>query len=137
MSHEMTITFPGGKKVDAELSGHTIRTDQPEKGGGEGSAPAPFDLFLAAIGTCAGFYVLGFCQARNLPTEGIRLRQRATFDAATKTLASVDVDIELPESFPEKYHQALVRAADQCAVKRALEAQPRILVRTVTPQRAA
>src|SRR5690242_16184098 len=70
------VTFPGGKRVAANVAGRVIRTDQPASLGGEDSAPAPFDLFLASIATCAGIYVLGFCQARNLSTEGLAVRQR-------------------------------------------------------------
>lgn len=128
---QMVVTFPGGKRVDTEIGGHVIRTDQPRMGGGEDSAPAPFSLFLAAIGTCAGIYVAGFCQKRGLPTEGIRLRQRNHFQPETGVLARVELDIEVPPSFPAKYHDALVRVADQCAVKKAIQAQPQFLVRTV------
>jgi putative redox protein len=132
MASEMIVTFPGGKKVDTQVGAHVIRTDQPAAGGGEDSAPAPFGLFLAAIGTCAGIYVLGFCQKRELPTEGIRIRQRNTFDVETGVLAKVELDVEVPPSFPEKYRDALVRVADQCAVKKAIQAQPVFQVRTVT-----
>ena len=128
---EMVVTFPGGKRVDTEIGGHVIRTDQPRAGGGEDSAPAPFSLFLASIGTCAGIYVVGFCQKRGLPTDGIRIVQRNRFDAETGALAGVDLDIEVPASFPAKYHDALVRVADQCAVKKAVQAQPAFAVRTV------
>ncbi len=130
-SSEMIVTFPGGKRVDTEVGGHVIRTDQPKAAGGGDSAPAPFSLFLAAIGTCAGIYVVGFCQKRDLPTEGIRIRQRNHFDRETGVLSKVDLDIEVPASFPEKYHDALVRVADQCAGKKAIQAQPQFAVRTV------
>ena len=128
---QMTISFPGGARVDAQVGGHTIKTDQPIQGGGEDSAPTPFSLFLASIGTCAGIYVLGFCKQRGLPTDGIRLVQTITPDRSTGLVGSIDVDIELPAGFPEKYHEALVRAASQCAVKKHLEFPPAIQVRTV------
>ncbi|HSN89968.1 MAG TPA: OsmC family protein [Anaeromyxobacteraceae bacterium] len=130
-ANEMIVTFPGGKRVDTEIGGHVIRTDQPASGGGENTAPAPFSLFLASIGTCAGIYVVGFCQKRDLPTAGIRIVQRNHFDPQTGALAGVDLDIEVPPSFPDKYHEALVRVADQCAVKKAIQLQPRFEVRTV------
>ncbi len=131
-SSEMIVTLPGGKRVDAKVGDHLIRTDQPVRVGGEDSAPAPFSLFLAAIGTCAGIYVAGFCQSRGLPTEGIRLRQRNHFDPKTGVLLRVELDVEVPPTFPEKYHDALVRVADQCAVKKAIQAQPTFAVRAVT-----
>ena len=131
MAMEMTVTFPGGKKVDTRIGNHVIRTDQPVSNGGEDTAPSPFNLFLAAVGTCAGIYVAGFCQKRGLPTDGIRLRQRNHFDPETGVLRRVEIDVEVPPSFPEKYHEALVRVADQCAVKKAIQAQPVFEVRTV------
>lgn len=130
-SAEIVVTFPGGKRVDAQVGAHLVRTDQPREGGGEDSAPAPFSLFLASVATCAGIYVLGFCQKRGLPTEGIRLTQRVLQDRETGALTGVEIDVEVPPSFPEKYRDALVRVADGCAVKKAIQAQPRFAVRTV------
>lgn len=137
MATEMTVTFPGGKKVDARLGNHVIRTDQPVSNGGEDTAPAPFDLFLASIGTCAGIYVVGFCQKRELPTDGIRIRQRNHLDPETGVLTRVELDVEVPPSFPEKYREALVRVADQCKVKKAIQAQPVFAVRTVVADAAS
>jgi ribosomal protein S12 methylthiotransferase accessory factor len=131
MSSEMVVTLPGGKRVDTQIGSHVIRTDQPVSNGGEDTAPAPFSLFLASIGTCAGIYVAGFCQKRGLPTEGIRLVQRNRIDPETGVLAGVAIDIEVPPGFPEKYLEALVRVADQCAVKKAIQAQPVFEVRAV------
>ena len=124
MSSDMVVTLPGGKRVDTRIGAHVIRTDQSASNGGEDSAPSPFQLFLAAIGTCAGIYVAGFCQKRGLPTEGIRLRQRNHVDRETGVLTRVEIDVEVPPGFPEKYLEALVRVADQCAVKKAIQAQP-------------
>ncbi len=131
MASEMTVTLPGGKRVDTQIGSHVIRTDQPVSNGGEDTAPSPFQLVLAAIGTCAGIYVAGFCQKRGLPTEGIRIRQRNHFHPETGVLARVELDIEVPPSFPDKYFDALVRVADQCAVKKAIQAQPVFEVKTV------
>jgi putative redox protein len=128
---ELFVTFPGGRRVDTEIGGHVIRTDQPLTNGGDDSAPSPLSLFLAAIGTCAGLYVASFCQRREIATDGIRLRQRNHFDPETGVLARVELDIEVPPSFPEKYRDALVRAADGCAVKKAVQAQPVFEVKTV------
>jgi putative redox protein len=128
---DMTITFPGGARVDAQVGQHIVRTDQPTRGGGENSAPTPFSLFLASIGTCAGIYVLGFCAQRGLPTEGIRILERVESNPATGLVDKVALDIQVPPEFPAKYHEALIRAADQCAVKKHLETPPRFEVRTV------
>ena len=128
---EMIVTFPGGKRVDARIGDHVVHTDQPVANGGDDSAPSPFELFLASIGTCAGIYVVGFCQKRNIPTEGIRIRQRTDVDPETGALTRVHIEIEVPPSFPERYRDALVRVADQCTVKRTIQAQPAFEVRTV------
>jgi len=135
MDLEATITFPGGKRVDADLYGRSIPTDQPAAVGGEGTAPEPFALFAASIGTCAGFYVLSFCQARGLPAEGLALRQRLRFDGPK--LVAVELDVVLPPGFPDRYREALLRAAEGCKVKKAIEAQPRFVVRTLPAERAA
>lgn len=133
----MTIGFPGGKRVDAEFQGHNISTDQPEHGGGDNSAPAPFDLFLASIGTCSGIYVLSFCQQRGLPTDDITIDQEMVRDPETGMLASISLEIQLPDDFPEKYRKAIVRAAEKCAVKRHLEAPPMLSIKTTKPGETA
>ena len=115
---EMEIVFSGGKRVDALYGDFTVRTDQSPSGGGEGSAPEPFDLFFSSLGTCAGIYVLSFCQHHDLPWEGIRLVQRAERDEDTGMFQLMEIDIMVPEGFPVKYHKALVRSAEQCTVKR-------------------
>lgn len=127
---EIVVTLPGGRRVDAQLPGHVVHTDQPRDQGGEDSAPSPFQLFLASLGTCAGIFVQGFCAKRDLPTEGIRIRETPRY-GADGSLAAVDLDIEVPPSFPEKYREALVRVADQCSVKKAIQARPEFAVRTV------
>ncbi len=125
---EMTIDFPGGARVDAHFGGFVVPTDQPAMGGGEDSAPTPFATFLSTIGTCAGIYVLGFCRQRGIPTKGIRLVQRMQTDPATHLVSDVQVTIELPKGFPDKYSDAVVRAAEQCAVKKHFEHPPIIRV---------
>jgi len=121
---DIRVSFPGGKRVDASLGGRVIATDQPTELGGEDSAPAPFDLFLASVATCAGIYVLGFCQARGLSTEGLGLTQHVEYDAETHLPKILTLELELPASFPEKYRTAVVRAAERCKVKQTIAAQP-------------
>lgn len=127
---EMKITFPGGKKVDAELNGRVIKTDQPVDAGGEGTAPSPYDYFLASLGTCAGIYVLAFCQQRGINTEGMSIIQRMEFkteDGKSK-LARVDIEITLPAGFPEKYRNAVVKAAELCSVKKVIMNPPEFAI---------
>ncbi len=128
---DMTISFPGGARVDAQFGPYTLRTDQPPMGGGEGSAPTPFATFLASIGTCAGIYVLGFCRQRGLPSEGIQIRQRLDVNPANGMVEQIRLEIRVPRDFPEKYHAALVRSAEQCAVKKHMESPPRFAIETV------
>jgi ribosomal protein S12 methylthiotransferase accessory factor len=127
---ELLIDFPGGARVDAHFGEFTVKTDQPSTGGGEGSAPSPFEFFLSSIGTCAGIYVLGFCRQRGLPTEGIRIIQRISRSPLTHLVDVIELEIQVPPAFPEKYYEALVRSADQCAVKKHLEQPPRFNVHT-------
>ena len=121
---EMEITFPGGARVDASFGGMTVKTDQPAQGGGTGSAPTPFATFLASIGTCAGIYVLGFCQQRGLPTKDIKIIQRMQSNPMTGLVGKIALDIQLPPDFPEKYKAAVIKSAEQCTVKKHLEHPP-------------
>ena len=121
---DMIIDFPGEARVDAHYGPFTIKTDQPPAGGGRGEAPTPFSLFLASMGTCAGIYVLGFCQQRNLPTDGIRLIQRVHRSMQTGMVSQIDLEIQVPPTFPEKYRGSLIRSAQLCAVKKHLEHPP-------------
>lgn len=128
---EMIIDFPGGARVDAHFGPYTVKTDQPPMGGGEGSAPTPFSVFLASIGACAGIYVLGFCRQRGLSTDGMRIIQRLRSNPLNGMVEEIDIDIQVPPGFPEKYYDALVRSADQCAVKKHMEKPPRFNIRAV------
>jgi ribosomal protein S12 methylthiotransferase accessory factor len=125
---EIEVSFPGGKRVDARVGSFVVKTDQPTELGGAGSAIAPFELFLSSLATCAGIYVLGFCQARSLSTEGLSLRLHVDPDAETKLPRRIEIRLGLPASFPEKYRAAIVRAAEGCKVKKTIAAQPMIEV---------
>jgi ribosomal protein S12 methylthiotransferase accessory factor len=122
--HDIAVSFPGGKRVDARIGAFVVHTDQPVDQGGEGRAAAPFDLFLASLATCAGLYVLGFCQARGLSTDGLALQQHVEFDPTTKLPSRIRVEVVLPPSFPERYRAAIVRAAEGCKVKKTIAAAP-------------
>jgi ribosomal protein S12 methylthiotransferase accessory factor len=134
---EIIVDFPGGAKVDAHFGPYTIKTDQPVMGGGEGSAPTPFALFLSSIGACAGIYVLGFCQQRGLPTDGIRIVQSVHTDPSSGMVSKIDLEIQAPPTFPEKYLPSLIRSAELCAVKKHLEHPPKFDVTTRVVDMAA
>ncbi len=127
---EMIIDFPGGARVDAHFGPYTVKTDQPPMGGGEGSAPTPFAVFLASIGTCAGIYILGFCRQRGLPTDGMRIIQRMHSNPFSGMVEKIELEIQVPPSFPEKYRPSLVRAAELCAVKKHFEQPPKFEITT-------
>lgn len=123
---EMLIDFPGGSRVDAHFANFTVPTDQPPAA----SAPTPFAVFLSSIGTCAGIYVLGFCRQRNLPTDGIQIIERVHSNPMTGMVEKIDLEIQVPPSFPEKYRDSLIRSAELCAVKKHLENPPKFEITT-------
>jgi ribosomal protein S12 methylthiotransferase accessory factor len=131
---DIEVSFPGGKRVTATVGPFEVETDQPRDLGGEASAIAPYDLFLASIATCAGVYVLGFCQARGLPTEGLALVQHHEFDEGTHLVRAVRIELKLPPGFPERYRAAIVRAAESCKVKKTIAAAPSFEVVLADPQ---
>lgn len=125
---KMEIFFEDGKKVNARYGDMVIKTDQPVESGGEGSAPAPFDLFLASIGTCAGIYVKSFCAQRSIPTNDIVITQNVIYNFEKRLVGKITLDISLPDYFPAKYKDAVINAANLCAVKKHLLDPPEIEV---------
>ena len=125
---DMKITFNGGKKVQSDYKGFSVATDQPVPEGGDGTAPEPYDIFLASLGTCAGIYVVYFCEKRNIATDGIHLTLGFDKNKRTHLIEAVRINIHLPADFPEKYKQAVARSAEMCAVKRSLTDPPKINV---------
>jgi putative redox protein len=114
---EIRVTFSGGVKVDAVYKGFVIKTDQPLHQGGENTAPAPFDLFLASIATCAGFYTVAFCRERGIPLEGAGVTMHTEKNLETKMIEKIRIELRLPAGFPEKYLRAVIKAVDYCTVK--------------------
>jgi putative redox protein len=127
----MTLTFPGGSAVDAHFKEFTVHTDQSVQHGGRGAAPEPFDLFLASLGTCAGLFALRFCQQRGIDTTGLGVALTTERNPEGNRLSAVRIEIQLPPGFPEKYREAIVRAADQCTVKRHILEPPAFEVAAV------
>lgn len=120
----MEITFDGGKIISAHVDGHVIMTDQPVDNGGKGSAPAPFDLYLAAIGTCAGIYVKSFCDNRNIPSDRIKIIQTTEYDRESGLPSDISLEIRLPADFPPKYRESLINVAGLCKVKKSIVKPP-------------
>jgi putative redox protein len=134
---DIRLSFPGGKRVDAHLGQVVVHSDQSPLHGGDGSAPEPFELFLASLAACAGVYVLGFCQARSIATDGIEIVQHHDFDLDTKRLARVRIDISVPKDFPAQYVVALERVAAKCTVKRVIQDAPEFVVQAQTRESEA
>jgi putative redox protein len=129
---EIMVNLAGGRAVEAVVGDHTIRTDQPVKAGGGGTAPSSSDLFLASIASCAGYYLLDFCLERKIPTEGAAVVMRTHKNENTRMLDLIQIEVRLPPEFPEKYEKAVVRVVDLCWVKKHIQKAPEfetILVR--------
>lgn len=125
MSDSLEVSFPGGKRVDVQVGKHRVQTDQSVARGGADSAPAPFEFFLASIASCAGIFALEFCQVRKIDTAGLALSMHWDGDLKHPERSSARIELRLPEGFPERYRAGIVRAMEQCAVKRQLAAEPR------------
>jgi putative redox protein len=121
---DIIVDFPGGARVDAHFDGFTVPSDQPQKAGGDNSAPSPILIFLASLASCSGYYIYGFCKARGIPMDGIKVIQRAEQDPKTKMVGKISVEIQLPADFPKEYAAAVIRAAESCLVKKHLEHPP-------------
>jgi putative redox protein len=124
MSERLEVFFPGGKRVDVQIGGFRIATDQSAKAGGEASAPEPFALFLASMAACAGIYALNFCHAREIPAQGLKLSMLWERDPVQPLQSEVRFQVKLPEGFPDKYREGIVRAMDLCAVKKHIQNPP-------------
>ena len=118
---KIQIQLEGNKKVNALVNGYEVKTDQPVPSGGDGSAPDPFTVFLSSLGTCAGIFVKNFCDQREIPTHQIRLEEDVEYDHVKKLVSKVLITIFVPNDFPEKYHEAVIHAANTCLVKRHLK----------------
>ena len=125
---DITLSFPGGKRVDAHYGDRTVQTDQSVKNGGDGSAPEPFDLFFVSMATCVGIYILEFCTTRDLCTDGLGVHLTSTFDPEEKRYPKIGLDLSLPDGFPAKYRSAIWRTANLCSVKKHLLNPPEISI---------
>lgn len=130
MTMEMLIHFPGGKRVTSSYKGFSVETDQPQSEGGNGLAPEPYDLFLSSMGTCAGVYIVYFCESRNISTEGLSMTLRFERNESSHLVEKIAIKVHLPSGFPDKYRKAVIRAAQMCTVKRSLAHPPEIEVTT-------
>lgn len=131
METSIDVSFTGGKKMAARVGDKTITTDVPSEIGGNGTAPAPFTLFLTSIATCAGLYALNFCEARQIPTDDMALSMRYDFDLVKKRCEELHIDLKLPTGFPQKYQKAILKAMDLCTVKQHMLNPPEFIMNTL------
>ena len=110
--------------MTAHSHGHIIKTDQPVNSGGQNSAPSPFELFMASIGTCAGLYVKSFCDNRSIPTDKIKIIQSVEFGKKSGLPVNIRLDIKLPDNFPDKYKASVISVAGLCKVKKSIASPP-------------
>jgi ribosomal protein S12 methylthiotransferase accessory factor len=123
------VNFPGDKKIDAQIAGHSIPTDQSVRNGGQNAAPEPFQLFLASIATCAGIYAKSFCDQR-----GLSAPRGLDMDLARGgggLLSRLDLVLHVDADFPAKYDSAIIRAMELCAVKKQLREEIETSIRVV------
>ncbi len=121
---EIDVRSPGGLVMEARFGPFKVATDQPFEDGGTNTAPSPFDLFLASLATCAGYYVTAFCRERELPVEGIALKMTSDWNEQNHRVENIHIELSLPKGFPGKYRRAVIRAAGMCTVKRHLDHPP-------------
>jgi putative redox protein len=121
---ELKVVFGDNYKIDVAYKGFSVKTDQPVRDGGDGTAPSPFDYFLVSLAACAGYYALAFCKERQISTEGLGVTMTTLRGEASKMIDKITVAVDLPRGFPEKYRLALTKAVDHCTVKAHIQRAP-------------
>jgi len=114
---ELRCVFGENYKIDVDYKGFTVKTDQPVREGGDGTAPSPFDYFLVSLAACAGYYALAFCKERKIPTDGLAVVMTTERGEVSKMIDKISIAVTPPAGFPEKYRAALVKSVDHCTVK--------------------
>ncbi|TKB47031.1 OsmC domain/YcaO domain-containing protein [Thalassotalea mangrovi] len=125
---EIKVNFLENLRLEAKFDDFTVVTDQPIRYKGDGSAPSPFDYFLASSALCAGYFVRVYCNARDIPTENIRLSQNNIVDPEDRYNQIFQIQVELPDSISEKDRQGILRSIDRCTVKKVVQTGPEFKV---------
>ncbi|NRA47097.1 MAG: OsmC family protein [Oligoflexales bacterium] len=128
---EISVRFLDKLRLEAKFDDYTVITDQPIRYKGDGSAPAPFDYFLASSALCAAYFVKVYCLARKIPTENIRLSQNNIIDPENRYKQSFQIKVEIPEDLPERDKEGILRAIDRCTVKKVVQQGPEFVIETV------
>jgi putative redox protein len=128
---QVDVSFPSATRIQARSKDLTVEVGPPPDRGGDADAYGPFDLLLCSLATCTGFQVADFLQQRGLQTDGAGVHIQAERGQQTHLLESISIAIHVPSEFPEKYTDAIVRAAGLCFIKQQLGHQPAITTSVV------
>ncbi|MCC5883056.1 MAG: OsmC domain/YcaO domain-containing protein [Halomonas sp.] len=128
---EIKVNFLENLRLEAKFDDFTVITDQPIRYKGDGSAPSPFDYFLASSALCAAYFVRVYCLARDIPTENIRLSQNNIVDPENRYNQIFKIQVELPEDISEKDREGILRSIDRCTVKKVVQTGPEFQIETV------
>ncbi len=128
---EIKVNFLDNLRLEAKFDDFTVIADQPIRYKGDGSAPGPFDYFLASSAMCAAYFVKVYCNARNIPTDNIRLSQNNIVDPENRYNQIFKIQVELPEDISERDRQGIIRSIDRCTVKRVVQTGPEFQIETV------
>lgn len=128
---EIKVNFLDNLRLEAKFDDFTVVADQPIRYKGEGSAPGPFDYFLASSALCAAYFVKLYCQTRDIPTENIRLSQNNIIDPENRYKQIFKIQVELPEDMSDKDRQGIVRSIERCTVKKVVQTGPEFVIELV------
>ncbi len=128
---EIKVNFLDNLKLEAKFDDFTVIADQPIRYKGDGSAPSPFDYFLASSALCAAYFVKVYCAARDIPTEDIRISQNNIVDPENRYNQVFQIQVELPDSISDKDRQGILRSIDRCTVKKVVQTGPEFKIETV------
>src|SRR5690554_2329729 len=123
-SMEIKVNFLDNLRLEAKFDDFTVIADQPIRYKGDGSAPGPFDYFLASSALCAAYFVRVYCLSRDICTDNIRISQNNIVDPENRYKHIFKIQVELPDDLPEKHRQGIVRSIDRCTVKKVVQTGP-------------
>ncbi|WP_433884676.1 OsmC domain/YcaO domain-containing protein [Pseudomonas vranovensis] len=128
---EIKVNFLDNLRLEAKFDDFTVVADQPIRYKGDGSAPGPFDYFLASSALCAAYFVKLYCQTRDIPTDNIRLSQNNIVDPENRYKQIFKIQVELPADISEKDRQGILRSIDRCTVKKVVQTGPDFVIEEV------
>lgn len=128
---EIKVNFLDNLRLEAKFDDFTVTADQPIRYKGDGSAPSPFDYFLASSALCAAYFIKVYCKARDIPTDNIRLSQNNIVDPEDRYNQIFQIQVELPDDISAKDREGILRSIDRCTVKKVVQTGPEFKIETV------